>query len=436
MGADKGLRQMAYDVLFKVWENGAFLRPELDAMLRKYQYLDKRERAFLARLCEGCVEDCIYLDYVIDLYSKIKTGKMKPQIRTILRMGTYQILKMEGVADRAACNESVNLAIAKGFSGLKGFVNGVLRTIAREKDQIALPKREVDITKYLSVVYSTPEWLVSYWRDWLGEEKTEEILRASIGAAKTHVVINTKKVTPQAFAEEMKSQGISWQKDDEVPFAGVIEGYDYLDAVPAFSRGECYVQDLSSLLAIKAAGIHASDVVMDLCSAPGGKAMSAVLLSKDEDGHCCQVSARDLSDDKVEKICENISRTGLMEITPKVWDARVIDEDWREKADVVLCDVPCSGLGVIRRKNDIKYHTSPESIKALQALQREILLTAVTYVRPGGVLLYSTCTITKEENEDNVTWITEGYPFAAEEIRQSYPDETRDGFFYAKLIRQ
>ena len=430
MGADKSLRQMAYEVLYEVLEEGKFIHQVLGAMLRKYQYLDKKDRAFVARLCEGCVEQAIYLDYVIDCYSKTKTTKMKPQIRTILRMGAYQILSMEGVPDSAACNESVKLAVQKGFHGLKGFVNGVLRTVAREKERIALPDVSKDPVKYLSVRYSAPAWLVSYWSEWLGNEKAEQILAASQGASALHVVVNTKKTTAKDLAEELSGEGITYVPDPDLPNAGCLTGVDHLQKVKAFQRGDFFVQDHSCTEAVYAAGIRPGDTVVDLCSAPGGKAALAALLAGEEG----RVLSRDLTEEKCGKIRENMDRLGLTTVEVKARDARITDPELPAGRKVFLADLPCSGLGVIGRKNDIKYHASPEGIASLQKLQREILTAAAASCRSGDVLLYSTCTVTKEENAQNAAWFADAFPFEKETEKQILPGRGADGFYYARFV--
>ena len=428
MGTDKNLRQMACDVLFEVLEEGQFIHVSLPAMLRKYQYLTKQERAFLTRLCEGTVEEKIFLDYRIDQLSKTKVSKMKPQIRTILRMGAYQILRMDAVPDAAAVNEAVKLAAGKGFQGLKGFVNGVLRNLARQKESLPFPKEPA---AYLSVKYSMPEWLVRYDLAWLGREKTEAFYQASSLVPELHVCVNTHKTTEEALAKRLKEQGVTYVSDDGELCGGILRDLDHLEALESFREGEFFVQDLSSALAVKAAGIQEGDLVLDVCSAPGGKAMAAALAA----GEKGLVIARDLTEEKVEKIRENAERLGLANVQAQVQDARVPDDEMLGRADVVIADLPCSGLGVLRRKSDIKYHVTEESIRELVHLQREILRTVVSYVKPGGTLLYSTCTVTKEENDDNTDWIRTLPGFCEVTRKQIFPSAKCDGFYYAVFRR-
>ena len=432
MSTDKSLRQLAYDVLYEVLEEGSFIHQVLGAMLAKYQYLSKQERSFLTRLCVGCTEYALMLDAVLDAYSRTPVKKMKPQIRTILRMGAYQILFMEGVPDSAACNEAVKLAGKKGFQGLKGFVNGVLRTVAREKERLPLPERAEDPVRYLAVRESFPEWLVRYWCEWLGEEKTEEILKSSHGAPALHVVVNTAKTDAKKLAEDLAACGCTYVPDEDLPDAGCILGVDHLAGLAPFVRGDFFVQDHSCTRAVYASGITPGDTVVDLCAAPGGKSALAALLT----GPRGLVSARDLTEEKCSRIRENMERLGLGQVSVKAWDARVPDPQMPDGHKVILADLPCSGLGVIRRKHDIKYHASPEGIRSLQSLQREILKTAAAYCAPGDVILYSTCTVTREENEENAAWFVREYPFTQECAEQIFAGAAADGFFYARFRRE
>lgn len=448
--ADQTVREMALFVLTEVLEEGRYIHHVLGQTLEKYQYLSKQDRAFLTRLCQGTAEQAIRLDYVLDCYSKVKTAKMKPVIRTILRMGTYQILFLDSVPDSAACNESVKLAQKKGFQNLKGFVNGVLRTIAREKEKLRLPDRAKEPDRYFSIRYSMPLWIVRMWREEYPDETVEQILAGSLEEGGTTVWINTEKASFDEIQRELKDRAIRLEPLCRIKDCGRLSGYDYLEAIPEFTEGKFFVQDESSVLAVKAAGIRPGDTVVDLCSAPGGKTLRAAL----DCGSRGTVIARDVSSEKTALIQANTDRAGFGHVTVQEWDARETDPALAGKADVVLADVPCSGLGVFRKKSDIKYHASREGIESLVKLQREILRASVAYVKEGGVLLYSTCTISRKENLENVRWILEQFPFELESVEDFLPEEYRgatgaegylqllpgvhptDGFFFAKMRRK
>lgn len=406
-------RELALGVLMEVFENGGYSNVVLHNTLMKYQYMEKQNRAFLTRLCEGVIERQIQLDYVIDQFSKIKCKKMKPVIRNLLRMGTYQILFMEQVPDSAACNESVKLAAKKGFVNLKGFVNGVLRNISRKKDLIQGDFFGTSGTlEYLSVMYSIPLWILKLWEEEYSYEQIEKICQGFFAEKTTSIRVNTEKTTPEELSKELLEENITVSEGIYVPYALHISNYNYVAGLRSFQEGKFQVQDESSMLIAIAAGIKKGNTILDVCAAPGGKSTHAAQLLAGSG----QVIARDLTEQKALLIRENIERLGLKNVEVQVQDARVMDDTMREKADIVIADLPCSGLGVLKRKGDIKYKTKEEDIKALAKLQREILKTVADYVKPGGTLIYSTCTINHYENLDNVKWILSNLPFETESL--------------------
>lgn len=449
-GQSINMRELVLNVLIEVLEKGEYSSIAIGNTLRTYQYLGKQERAFFQRLSEGTIERAIELDYMIDTVSKVKTKKMKPVIRNIMRMAVYQIKYMNQVPNSAACNEAVKLAVRKGFHTLKSFVNGVLRTIIRELDSIVYPDKERNPIEYLSVIYSMPSWLVEKWIAEYGVETTETILRASFEERATTIRCNQSKITVEKLKEQLEQEGIRVTKGDYLPYALYIEGYDSIQRIPAFKQGLFQVQDESSMLVTEAADVGKNDLVIDVCSAPGGK--STHIAEKLQGTG--KVIARDITEAKIALVEENKNRSNYQNIETQVKDARVLDKDDIEKADIVIADLPCSGLGILGKKTDIKYKVSKESLKSLVTLQREILDTIWQYVKPGGTLIYSTCTINPEENIANVTWFLERYPFYLESLEKEMPKnleiqtikegyvqliqgrEKTDGFFLAKMKRR
>jgi 16S rRNA (cytosine967-C5)-methyltransferase len=418
----------------EVMEHDRYSHLVLRDVLDKYAYLEKQERAFLTRLVEGTIERAVELDYILDLYAKVKVKKMKPLIRNLLRMSVYQLRYMASVPDSAVCNEAVKLAKKRGFGQLSGFVNGILRSIVREPERIVYPGRDKNLTAALSVQYSMPEWIVAQWLESLGGQKTEELLKAFSVEQRLVVRTNLNHTTPEALLAALRAQGIEAEQTEALPYALVLSGYDRLDAIPQFAAGDFYVQDISSMMVAEWASVKEGDYVIDVCAAPGGKSTHIAELLKGT-GH---VEARDLTEEKAALIRENIRRHGLSNMEARVWDATVYEEESAEKADVLICDLPCSGLGVLGKKTDIRYKMTPEKQKELVALQRRILNTVHNYVRPGGTLVYSTCTIHSEENEKNVEWFLKEYPeFALERMEQLLPGTVgQDGFFLAKMTRR
>lgn len=425
-------RALALDMLLAINEEGQYSHLVLRQVLDKYQYLSKQERAFLTRLTEGTVERGITLDYVINAFSKTKVHKMKPVIRNILRMGVYQLLYMDGVPDSAVCNEAVKLVRKRGLSGLSGFVNGVLRTIARDRETISWPEERENPVQAFSIRYSMPEWIVSEWIQSYGLEQTREMLLALGEESKLTVRTNTGKCSPEELRASLEAQGVQVEPVGNIPYAFSISGYDYLGSLDAFRAGWFYVQDLSSMQVAIAAQPKPGDYIIDVCAAPGGKSTHMAELLQGTG----MVEARDLTDYKVGLIEENIITHGLSNMKAVQMDATVPDAASESKADVLVCDLPCSGLGVMGRKTDIRYKMTEEQAQELSALQRRILDTVHTYVKPGGTMVYSTCTVRKSENEDNIAWFVQRHPaFQVVSMQQIFPKDGHDGFFLAKLVK-
>lgn len=411
-------------MLLAIDRDGQYSHLVLRDVLDKYQYLSKQERAFLTRLTEGTIERMLTLDYVIDQFSKTKVKKMKPLIRELMRLSVYQIMYMDGVPDSAVCNEAVKLARKRGFSGLSGFVNGVLRSVARGWKDVTFQNE--------SVRYSVPEWIIDGWNADYGRDVTEKMLEAFMQPAKITVRTNTQKCTPEELKDRLSQEGVTVEAIEGISYAFALSGFDYLAGLGSFQDGWFYVQDISSMTVAHVADPKKGDYIIDVCAAPGGKSSHLAELL-DGSG---MVEARDLTEYKVGLIEENILRHDLHNMKAVQQDATLFDEASVEKADILICDLPCSGLGVIGRKSDIRYKMTAEKAHDLAALQQEMLDTVWKYVKRGGKLIYSTCTIHKEENEDNVAAFLQKHPqFTLVEQRQIFPMEGSDGFFVAKMIR-
>lgn len=442
MTTDVNLRELVLEALLAVTRDHEYSHVVIRGMLDKYQYLKKQERSFLKRVCEGTLEQMIWIDYAIDQFSSVKVNKMKPVIRCILRSSVYELKFMDSIPSSATCNEAVKLAQKRGFRNLKGFVNGVLRNISRNLDHIVLPDRGQDIICYLSVKYSMPEWILQMWRKSYSIGQMEEFMEAFLEEAPTSVRVNTGKTTTEELVRELMAEGVTVRENEHIPGALYLEDYDFLGGMASFREGRFYVQDVSSMQVALWAKPKAGDYILDVCAAPGGKSIHmAQMLWEAEHGEAVQhgmVEARDLTEAKVSLIRENIARCGVSNIRAVQADARALDEEQIGKADIVVADLPCSGLGVLGRKADIKYWVTAEDCRKLCALQREILHTVQQYVKPQGILMYSTCTINPGENEENVAWFLQEHPgFTLEKQQQILPGKGKnDGFFLAKLRRE
>ncbi|HIZ78746.1 MAG TPA: 16S rRNA (cytosine(967)-C(5))-methyltransferase RsmB [Candidatus Lachnoclostridium stercorigallinarum] len=402
---ETGGREIALDVLTEVLENGAFIHVALSRALFKYQYLEKQERAFITRVVDGTVERLLSIDEAINTCSRVRTEKMKPLIRTLLRMSAYQILYMDRVPDSAACNEAVKLAVKRHFSGLKGFVNGVLRSLSRRK-------AEFDFEE-ISLKYSMPRWLVELWEREQGKETAEKMLKAFLEERGTAVRCNCSQASREEILKSLESQGAEAEKSPYGDDILILKDYDYLEGLEAFQKGWIQVQDLSSSFVGRLADPAPGSHIIDVCSAPGGKSLHLAELLKGTG----LVEARDLTWQKVSLIEENAERAGCHNVQTEVWDALELKEESVEQADVVIADLPCSGLGIIGKKPDIKYRITEKDLKELAALQREILSVVWRYVKPGGKLIYSTCTVNAMENQENAAWFAGQFPFEPVDIR-------------------
>ena len=467
-------REIVLEVLMEITENGQYSHIILRDVLAKYQYLAKRERAFISRVTEGTLEHMIEIDYILDQFSKVKVEKMKPVIRNLLRSAVYQLKYMDSVPDRAVCSESVKLAVKKGFSGLKGYVNGVLRNIARGLEDVKYPEEG---SRALSVRYSCPEWIIRLWQNYYEDDVIEAMLADFLTEKPLSIRCCLHRISPEELKGRLEKEGVKVEAHPYLPYAFLISGYDHLEGLESFREGLFTVQDVSSMLVGELLGVKAGDFIIDVCAAPGGKAMHGaekLLLAEgsaesentrysedrkeaasDPENLCGRVEARDLTEHKVDLIRTNIARMGLENISAVCMDASVLDEESREKADAVIADLPCSGLGVLGRKLDLRYRADPDGIKSLVKLQRKILSCAKEYVKPGGALIYSTCTVNPEENTENVYRFLEENPeFELDDISDGLCPELResvtekgciqllpgihscDGFFIARLVKK
>lgn len=428
------VRELVLDILMEVNEKEQYSHLVIRDVLNKYQYLEKQERAFLTRLAEGTIEHMLEMDFIINSFSKVKVKKMKPLIRNLLRMSVYQIKYMDSIPDAAVCNEAVKLAKKRGFGQLRGFVNGVLRNIARELSHLQYPDEKLEPVRFLEVNYSVPAWMVEKWIEDYGFEKTKAICESFFAERPITIRTNLLRIQPEDLKMRLEEEGVMVKEVPSLSYAFEISGFDYLQSLESFEEGLFYVQDISSMMVAEIAAPKEGSYIIDVCAAPGGKSshLAEKMLGTGT------VEARDLTEYKVSLIEENIERHGLENMNAVQMDATVLDEASVGKADVLICDLPCSGLGVMGKKTDIRYKMTAEKQQDLVQLQRDILSTVHAYVKPGGTLVYSTCTIHKGENEENVEWFLKEYPeFSLVSKEQMFPGEIyHDGFFVAKMIRE
>lgn len=420
--ANKGMnaRELVVDMLLTISEGKEYSHVLIRNVLDKYDYLEGREKAFIKQVTEGCLERRLELDYYLDAFSKIPAAKMKPFIRELLRMSAYQILFLSRVPDRAVIDEAVKLARKRGFSGLTGFVNGVLRSLSREGKAYPLPDESEDPVRAFSIRYSMPTWIVEYFFEEYGTERAGKILQGLLEVRPVTIRFrqDLSKEEREALLKQMEAAGVAIRQHPYLPLAYELRGLESVTALPGFAEGKLTVQDVSSMLAVEAAGIKPGDKILDICAAPGGKTAYAAMLA----GEGGMVEARDLNAYKTARIEETCERLGLSNVTVRIWDALEEDPAWKGQADVVLADVPCLGLGVIGRKRDIKYRVQRKDLESIVELQKKIVTVAVEYVKPQGTLLYSTCSMTREENQEMVSFMEEELGLKAESLEEVLPE--------------
>jgi len=443
----------------KIFEDIAKKEIFANQVIDDYFYLydfDKQQKSFISKLVYGTIENIKYIDFCLNQVSKIKVNKMKPVIRHILRMSVYQLLFMDKVPSHAAINEAVKLVEMRKLFQLKGFVNGVLRSVERKKDTFAEILSKLPIQERLSTQYSINMDVTGYLLKQYTSDELENFLQQSLIQKETCIRTNLLKIDSIALTKKISKQAII-KKGHLLKDSMYISDYDAMNKIDSFNRGEFQVQDESSTLVGFVADPKADDVVIDVCAAPGGKSTHIAQLLNGKG----KVLACDISEAKLTRINENINRLGLINIDSIICDATTFVPDYKNQFDIVLADVPCSGLGLLRTKPDIKTNMTVDKIKSLIPLQQEILQNVSLYVKPGGTLIYSTCTINKKENRAQVNEFLEankefyletitsdkfvhglmdGYQFdnhiidgCIELITDS---QLTDGFFIAKLKRK
>jgi len=398
----KSSREVAFEVLKKVLTEDAYSNLALDNAVKENN-LSKLDSAFCTALVYGVLERLLTLDYIIRKRSSVPFRKIEEATLIILRMGIYQILYMDKVPDSAAVNESVNLAKKKKLFKSSGFINGMLRSFIRDDNKLILPD-EKDKVKHLSVKYSCPEYLVSLWLDAYKEDVTVSILESLCGRPPLNIHINTLLTDAESLAENLSEEGVEVEISPECRNMLRVKNTGAVDNLKAYTLGEFFVQDTASAICAEVASPKPGEIVFDVCSAPGGKAF-AMAINMENKG---KVRAFDLHPHKIKLIEAGAKRLGISIIEASVRDA-AIDDKLSEKADVVLCDVPCSGFGILRRKPEIRYKKS-EDYMNLPSLQLQILENSAKLVKDGGRLIYSTCTLNPKENSGVVHRFLSSHP--------------------------
>ena len=430
-------REVALKILFKIDYEGAYSNLALKDGLKD---LSGQDRAFATRLVYGCVSTKITLDYIIGLYSSVKLKKLSKSVTEILRLGIYQIMYMDKVPPSAAVNESVKL-IKKYENRSRGFVNAILRKVADNKENIEFPKDEKE---NLSVRFSFPMPLCDKIINEFGLKEGKNLIEALSEEPETFIRVNRLKIAPDELINKLTQKGINARLVDGFENAAIISGAD-IGSLEEFKKGYFTVQDIAAQLACRVLGPNKDDKVIDMCAAPGGKTTYIAELMQNKGS----ISAFDIHPHKVDLIEDGAQRLGIDIINACCSDMSVFKKTMVETADKILVDVPCSGVGIIRRKPDIKWNMEEQG--TLGDIQKKLLKNAIEYLKPGGELVYSTCTVFKEENEDIIkAMLKENDNMEAVDISEYFEKETAkdgyitllphidgtDGFFICKLRKK
>lgn len=441
-------REAALKILYETEQNNGYLNIVFAGFMKNSD-LSREERAFAKGLVSGIFQHKLTLDYIIRSYSSVRLKKIAPYILQILRIGLYQIYFMDKVPDSAAVNESVKLAKKYGHKS-SGFVNAILRR-AISKGEMKLPQRGKDPTEYLSVRYSHPEELTRWYVNTFGEERAESILSKNNEKPPLEARVNTLKTSRDELITILEKEGIKAEKSPICDSALVFDRGINPEKSKAYKDGLFSIQSISSQLAALSLSPSAGETVMDMCSAPGGKTAHLAELMQNEG----KIFAFDLYEHRLGRVRENADRLGLTIIDAKEADATEEKNEFLGKADKILLDVPCSGLGIIRRKPDIKYKENLTDFKELVAIQKNILNICSKYLKIEGELVYSTCTVNPSENEEQIkAFLAENPDFELVGIESEhiscemksalsggfmtlYPDkDALDGFFICKMKRR
>ena len=434
-------RETAVLTLAACEKQGAWSDGHLKHAIRA-QGLDRRDAALATRLCYGVLQNRLLLDWRLARLCSMKLEKLEIKVLCSLRVAAYQLLFLDKIPPSAAVNEAVELAKRHSRNPrAAGLVNGVLRSLLREEEPEIRGEDEVDT---LSIRHSHPRWLVEEFVELLGMGGTEALLSADNQQPPTTAQVNTPQTSREKLMDELREAGVEAEPHPWLPNCLLLTGTGDLERLDAFRRGDFYVQDAASRLAVMAADPRPGQRVLDCCAAPGGKSFAAAMAMENRG----ELVSCDIHPHKIKLLEAGRDRLGLSIVTPTLQNAAQTREDWVEGFDTVLTDVPCSGLGIIRKKPDIRYK-DPEPLKGLPKVQRGILDNCARYVRPGGALVYSTCTLLPRENDEIVDGFLAGHPdFEAEPFdlahlgtqpgRMTFWPHIHgtDGFFVAKLRRK
>lgn len=442
-------REIALKTLYDIDVNKAYSNISISKNLNN-SALKSIDRAFITHLVYGVIKNKTRIDWIISNFSKTPIKKMSPWVLNILRLGIYQIIYLDKVPQSASVNESVKLGKKFGHKKITGFINAILRNITRASKEDLQPTIKDNID-FLSIYYSHPKWMVEMWIREFGLDFTTSLLKKNNEIPPITIRTNTLKITRKDLMQLLQKERMLVKEGQWCPEAIIINNISNIERNKCFQKGLFQIQDQSSMLVAHILNPLKGQLVIDVCAAPGGKTTHIAELM----GNTGKIIARDVHEHKLSLIKDNIKRLELSNIQLELFNALDLDQNLIEKADAVLLDAPCSGLGIIRRKPDLKWNKKADDIKAITSLQLQMLENASCYLKKGGTLIYSTCTINPDENINIVkTFLNKNSNFrllpikpisdkmnSHNEIKQGYlqvfPNiDEIDGFFISKMQKK
>lgn len=438
---EKNARQLAYDVLMDIQQNGAYANLALDKALLRSN-LNKNDRRLATELVYGCTKMQMHLDQIIKAYCDLK--KVDKKTLMLLRMAVYQIEYLEKIPEHAILNETVEISKKVGLHSDK-FINGVLRSILREEKMVVWPNKRKQRNQYIAKWYSFPQWLVDSWVKEYGFADTEKLCEYFNSPAQTWVRVNTLKSSADEIKSAFDNLNVNYVQHPQLPEAFCVKSLQKIKQSSLFKQGKIIVQDLSAMLPALILNPEKDMCVLDMCAAPGGKTtyLSAIMSNSGS------IMACDLHPHRVELIEHNVQRLGVKNVHCYTGDATALPDNCFVRFDAILLDAPCSGLGVLNRRADLRWRVRKSSLPEIEQLQEQLLDAACHYLKPQGTLVYSTCTLNKNENEYQIERFLEKHPNyecvsfeclgelceSGQKTIYPYIDQT-DGFFIAKLVRK
>ena len=438
---ENNARQLAYDVLIDIQQNGAYANLALDKALLRSK-LNKSDRRLATELVYGCTKMQLHLAQIIKSYCDLK--KVDKKTLQLLRMAVYQMTYLEKIPDHAIINETVELSKKVGLHSDK-FINGVLRSMLREEKPIKWPDKRKQRNQYIAKWYSFPQWLIDGWVKEYGFADTERLCEYFNNPAQTWIRVNTLKATAEEIKSVFEHLNIEYVQHPALPEAFCLKSLQKIKQSSLFKQGKIIVQDLSAMLPALVLNPSKGNQVLDMCAAPGGKTtyLSAIMNISGS------IRACDLHPHRVDLIEHNVKRLGVENVRCYAGDATALPDDCYVRFDAVLLDAPCSGLGVLNRRADLRWRIRKSSLPEIEQLQEQLLDAACHYLKPQGTLVYSTCTLNKNENEYQIKRFLEKHPNfecvpfeclgetceSGQKTIYPYIDQT-DGFFIAKLVRK